>query len=53
MSLSELERLHRLCEKERTQTVQSHALAVLKTIYLGYLLSGNRSNFIEYDEKNF
>ena len=53
MSISELETLHHLCEIERTQLVQSHALAVLKTTYLGYLLSGNRSNFIEYDGKIF
>ena len=53
MSISELETLHHLCEIERKQLVQSHALAVLKTTYLGYLLSGNRSNFIEYDGKSF
>ena len=41
MSLSELETLHQLCELERTQIVQSLALAVLKIPYAGYLLSGN------------
>ena len=46
MSLSELETLHQLCELERTQILQSLALAVLKIPYAGYLLSGNRSNFI-------
>ena len=45
MSLSELETLHQLCELERTQILQSLALAVLKIPYAGYLLSVNRSNF--------
>ena len=49
MSLSELETLHQLCELERTQILQSLALAVLKIPYAGYLLSGNRSNFIDYE----
>ena len=49
MSLSELETLHQLCELERTQILQSLALAVLKTPYAGYLLSGNRSNFLDYE----
>ena len=48
MSLSELETLHQLCELERTQNLQSLALAVLKIPYAGYLLSGNRSNFFDY-----
>ena len=37
MSLSELETLHQLCELERTQILQSLALAVLKIPYAGYL----------------
>ena len=49
MSLSELETLHQLCELERTQILQSLALAVLKVPYAGYLLSGNKSNFIDYE----
>ena len=49
MSLSELETLHQLCELERTQILQSLALAVLKLPYAGYLLSGNRSNFLDYE----
>ena len=49
MSLSELETLHQLCELERTQILQSLALAVLKIPYAGFLLSGNRSNFIDYE----
>ena len=49
MSLSELETLHQLCELERTQILQSLALAVLKIPYAGYLLSGNRSNFFDYE----
>ena len=49
MSLSELETLHRLCELERTQILQSLALAVLKIPYAGYLLSGNRSNFLDHE----
>ena len=36
MSLSELETLHQLCELERTQNLQSLALAVLKISYAGY-----------------
>ena len=47
MSLSELETLRQLCELERTQILQSLALAVLKIPYAGYLLSGNRSNFLD------
>ena len=42
MSLSELETLHHLRDLERTQILQSLALAVLKLPYAGYLLSGNR-----------
>ena len=49
MSLSELETLHYLCELERTQILQSLALAVLTIPYAGHLLSGNRSNFINYE----
>ena len=39
MSLSELETLHKLCELERTQFLQSLALAVLKIPYAGFLSS--------------
>ena len=53
MSLSELETLHQLCELERTQILQSLALAVLKIPYAGYLLSANRSNFIDYEGNIF
>ena len=49
LSLTELETLHQLCQLERTQILQSLALAVLKILYAGYLLSGNRSNFIDYE----
>ena len=49
MSLSELETLHQLCELERTQILQSLALAVLKIPYAVYLSSGIRSNFIDYE----
>ena len=52
MSLSELETLHHLCELERTQTLQLLALALLKLDNAGYLLSGNRSSFIDC-EGNF
>ena len=48
-SLTELDTLHQLCKFERTQILQSLALAVLKIPYAGYLLSGNRSNFIDYE----
>ena len=50
MSLSELETLHNLCELEPTQILQSFALAVLKIPYAEYFLSGNRSDFIDYEE---
>ena len=49
MSFSEIETLHQLCELERTQIIQSLALAVLKIPYAGFLLSGNRSNFIDFE----
>ena len=49
MSLTELETLNQLCELERTQILQSLALAVLKIPYAGYLLSGNGSNFFDYE----
>ena len=49
ISFSELETLHQLCELERTQILQSLALAVLKIPYAGYFLYGNRSNFIDYE----
>ena len=49
ISLSELETLHQLYELERTQILQSPALETLKTPYAGYFLSGNRSNFIDYE----
>ena len=49
LSLTNFETLHQLCELERTQIFQSLALAVLKIPYAGYLLSGNRSNFIDYE----
>ena len=49
MSLFELETLHQLCELERSQILQSLALAVLKIPYAGYLLSGNRSNVLDYE----
>ena len=51
MLLTELETLHQLCELESTQFLQSLALAVLKIPYAGYLLSGNRSNFVDYEVK--
>ena len=47
MSLTELETLHQLQELKRTQILQSLAQAVLKIPYAGYLVSGNRSNFID------
>ena len=42
-----------LSELERTQILKSFALAVLKTLYAWYFLSGNHSNLIDYDENNF
>ena len=48
MSWTELETLHQLCDFERTQILQSLALAVLKIPYAGFLLSANRSNLIYY-----
>ena len=50
MSLTELETLHQLCELERTQILHSLKLAVLKIPYAVYLLSGNSSNFIDYEK---
>ena len=49
LSLTDFETLHQLCELERTQNLQSLALAELKILYAGYLLSVNRSYFIDYD----
>ena len=49
LSLSQLETLQRLCELERTHILQSLALAMIKIFYVGYLLSGNCSNFIDYE----
>ena len=49
-TLSELETLHQLCELEKTQILQSLALAVLKIPYAGYLLSKNRYNFLDYED---
>ena len=49
MSLTELETLHQLCEIEKTQFLQLLAPAVIKIPYAGILLSGNRSNFIDYE----
>ena len=51
--LSELETLHQQCELERTQILQSLALAVLKIPYAGYLLSENRSIFLDYERNIF
>ena len=53
ISLSELETLHQLCELERTQILQSLALAILKITCAGYLLSKNRSNFIDCEGNIF
>ena len=49
MSLTELETLYQLCELERTQILQSLALAVPKNPYAGYCLSENSSSFIDYE----
>ena len=49
-SLSGLGTFHHLCELERTQKLQSLALAVLKIPSADYRLSGNYSNFLEYEE---
>ena len=49
ISLSELETFQQLYELERTRILQSLALAVLKKPHAGYLLSGNRSNFLDYE----
>ena len=43
MSLSELETLHQLCESSITR------ISSTKIPYAGYLLSGNRSNFLDYE----
>ena len=49
LSLTELETLHQICELERKQILQSLALALPKIPYAGYLISGNRSIFIDYE----
>ena len=49
MSLPEFETLLHFKKLERKHIVQSLDLAVLKTPYAGYLLTGNRSNFIVYE----
>ena len=49
ISLTELETLHILCELECTQIWQSLTLAVLKIPMQDIFLSGNRSNFIDYE----
>ena len=49
LSLSELEPLHQLWELERTQILQSLALAFLKIPCAEYLLSEKRSNVIDYE----
>ena len=49
LSFSELETIDQLCELERTKILQSFALAVLKKTYAVYSLSGNRSNFFDYE----
>ena len=48
-SLPEIELLHQLCELERTQILQPQALAVLKKPYAGLILSGTRSNCLDYE----
>ena len=53
MSLSELETVHHSCELERTQIIQSLAFSVLKKPYARYLLSGNKSNFNDYEGNIF
>ena len=45
MSLSEPETMQPLWQLERTQTLQTLALAVLKIPYAEHLLSVNRSHF--------
>ena len=49
MSLFELETLHRICELDRTQILQSLALSVSKKPYARYELSSTISNFIDYE----
>ena len=49
ISLSELETLQHFYELERTQFLQSLALALLKRPYARYLLSDIRSKFIGYE----
>ena len=53
MTLSELETLHHLSELERTQILQSLALAVLKILYAGYLLSGKKFFLLTTKEINY
>ena len=49
ISLSELETLHRLCELERTQIIQSLHLQYQNYLMQDIFWSGNRSNCIDYE----
>ena len=53
MSLSEHEAIHQLCKLERTYILQSLAVAVLKILYAGYLISGKAANSIGYEGNIF
>ena len=49
LELSELTLLKRQCELERTQILTTLMLAVENTRLAGFILTGNRSNFLETD----
>ena len=46
MSLQELDTLHYICELERTQLLTILAMSVQNQQLAGFLLTGNRSNFL-------
>ena len=46
MTVQELNRLHTVCELERTQLLTILAMSVKKPQLAGFLLTGNRNNFL-------
>ena len=50
MTVQELNTLHRVCELERTQLLTILAMSVKNPQLAGFLLTGNRSNFLYVEE---
>ena len=53
MTVQELNTLHTLCELERTQLLTILAMSVKNPQLVGFLLTGNRSNFLYVDCPHF